>query len=329
MANFISVPVKKFGNEDFSNPGDGTTGYNTMGIDVNKIIYAFDTETNLGKAVSAQTDSGDTITITGHGLQVNDAIYFDAECEATTVLANRVYFVKTVPTANTITVSDTLGGSVQNIAADGTSDTPNVFKIEGQIIYADTTNNGRPVDVIVNRGLIRQNHAGDTVQALSQNLLIVDCNEKNGIAYSGTDSNMIINTHRVMLSYDGGSDDWKTFYDASNTNMAGLDSPFVDVLELETSLNSAGTLAKFINHIGALGGPENFESLTVNGRTVSFPDVSASGIVRLTCVASAYESGSKTFLKIKGMGKNSWDTLVINTTLSNVVGSTDATNIVE
>ena len=100
MANLISVPVKKFGYEDFTNDSSGTTGYNTMALDVNKIIYAFDKETDLGKAVSAQTDSGDTITITAHGLQVNDAIYFDAEAEATNVLANRVYFVKTVPTSH-------------------------------------------------------------------------------------------------------------------------------------------------------------------------------------------------------------------------------------
>ena len=60
------------------------------------------------------------------------------------------------------------------------------------------------------------------------------------------------------------------FYDASKTNNAGFDSPFIHILEVETS--SDGVLEDFIQHIGALGGPENFESLTVNGNTVNFPD---------------------------------------------------------
>jgi len=119
------------------------------------------------------------------------------------------------------------------------------------------------------------------------------------------------------------------FYDASKTNNAGFDSPFVHVLESETSINSSGVLEDFVEHIGALGGPENFESLTVNGNTVNFPDQSASGIVRLKNVVNAYESGSKSYLKLKGMGKGGFDTLIVNDTLANLVASTDATNIVE
>tara|TARA_R100000734_G_scaffold4392_2_gene3836 strand:+ start:17361 stop:18347 length:987 start_codon:yes stop_codon:yes gene_type:complete len=328
MGNFISVPVIKYDGVDYSKTE--SAGYKTVGLATDHVIYARDIETKIGSTAS-QTATGDKITITGHGLSVDDAIYFTAEIEPTNILANRVYYVQAVHDANTISVADAQGdGTAQAIAGNDTV-AADVFKIEAEVIYADTCTNSRPIELLLKRGLIRQDHAGNTAQALSKQFFIIDCNKKNGVEFAGTDNNLVINTSRVILSYNttSGGDDWNMFYDASKTNNAGFDSPFIHVLESETSINSAGVLEDFIQHIGALGGPENFESLTVNGNTVNFPDQSASGIVRLKNVINAYESGSKTYVKLKGMGKNSFDTLVINDTLANVVGSTDSTNIVD
>jgi hypothetical protein len=318
MANFISVPAKKYGFEDYTI--EEAAGYKTIGLSTEHIIYARDIETKVG-ATAAQTASNNSITLTGHGLKANDAIYFSAEIEPTNILADRVYFVKTVVDADKFSVSDTIGGTEQAIAANDTV-AADIFRVEAEVIYADNTMPGRPIEVLLNRGVIRQNHAGSTISALSNQLLVVDVNEKNGISYSGTANNLVINTDRLILGYitTNGGDDWKVFYDTSKTNNAGLDSPFVDNLELETNLTSEK--AKFLIHIGALGGPENFESLTVNGNTVNFPDQSASGMVRLKSVVNAYEASSKSYLKIKGMGKPGFDTLIINDTLTNVVGST-------
>lgn len=326
MANFISVPAKKYGFEDYTI--EEAAGYKTIGLSTEHIIYARDIETKVG-ATAVQTASNNSITLTAHGLKANDAIYFSAEIEPTNILADRVYFVKTVVDADKFSVSDTIGGSEQAIAANDTV-AANIFRVEAEVIYADNTMPGRPIEVLLNRGVIRQNHAGNTITALSAQLLVVDVNEKNGVAYSGTANNLVINTDRVILSYESSSaDDWTTFYDTSKTNNAGLDTPFVEVLEIETSLDLAANKVRFINHIGALGGPENFESLTVNGNTVAFPDTTASGYIRLSSVVNAYEASSKSYLKVKGMGKPGFDTLIINDTLANVVGSTDATNIVE
>ena len=327
MANFISVPAKKYGFEDYTI--EEAAGYKTIGLSTEHIIYARDIETKIG-ATAVQTASNNSITLTAHGLKANDAIYFSAEIEPSNILADRVYFVKTVIDADKFSVSDTIGGSEQAIAANDTV-AANIFRVEAEVIYADNAMSGRPIEILLNRGVIRANHAGDTITGLSKQLFVIDCNKKNGVDFSGTANNLVINTDRVILSYNttNGGDDWNMFYDASKTNNAGFDSPFVDLLESETSINSAGVLEDFVQHIGALGGPENFESLTINGNTVNFPDQSASGIVRVKNVVNAYESGSKSYLKLKGMGKPGFNTLVINAALSAVVGSTDATHIVD
>tara|TARA_Y100000004_G_scaffold90265_1_gene101217 strand:+ start:1173 stop:2156 length:984 start_codon:yes stop_codon:yes gene_type:complete len=327
MANFITVPVKKYDGVDYTK--SESAGYKTVGLSSDHVIYARDIETLVG-ATAQQTAADNSITLTAHGLKANDAIYFSAEIEPTNILADRVYFVKTVVSADKFSVTDTLGGSEQSIAGNDTV-AANIFRVEAEVIYADTCTNTRPIKVTLNRGLIRLNHAAENAPALSKQFFVIDCNKKNGVSFSGTASNLVINTTRVILSYNttNGGDDWNMFYDASKTNNAGFDSPFVHVLESETSINSSGVLEDFVEHIGALGGPENFESLTVNGNTVNFPDQSASGIVRLKNVVNAYESGSKSYLKLKGMGKGGFDTLIVNDTLANLVASTDATNIVE
>ena len=189
MANFISVPAKKYHFEDYTI--EEAAGYKTIGLSTEHIIYARDIETKIG-ATAAQTASNNSITLTAHGLKANDAIYFSAEIEPTNILANRVYFVKTVVDADKFSVSDTIGGTEQAIAGDDTV-AANIFRVEAEVIYADNTMAGRPIEVLLNRGVIRLNHAGDTITALSAQLLPVDINKKNGIAYTGTANNLVIN----------------------------------------------------------------------------------------------------------------------------------------
>jgi len=328
MANFIKVPAIKYDGVDYSK--SESAGYKTIGLSTDKIIYARDIETKIGSTAS-QTATGDKITVTGHGLSVDDAIYFTVEIEPTNILADRVYYVQAVHDANTISVADAQGdGTAQAIAGNDTV-AADVFKIEAEVIYADTCTNTRPIELLLKRGVIRQDHAGNTISALSSQLLPVHINTKNGVDYSGTDLNLVINTDRVILSYESGSaDDWTVFYDTSKTNNAGFDSPFINILEVETSLDSASNKVKFINHIGALGSnaPLDFETLTVNGNVVNFPDQTASGFLRNDSVVNAYEASSKVYIKMKGMGKNSFDELVLGNTLDEVISTSMEDHVV-
>ena len=103
MGNFISVPVIKYDGVDYSKTE--SAGYKTVGLATDHVIYARDIETKGGSTAS-QTATGDKITITGHGLSVDDAIYFTVEIEPSNILANRVYYVQAVHDANTISVAD-------------------------------------------------------------------------------------------------------------------------------------------------------------------------------------------------------------------------------
>jgi len=76
--------------------------------------------TPLGPFVAE--NSTDVITIKGHGLSVSDRIVFIAVPNAslpTGITEGTVYFVKTAPDGDTITISATDGGSTLDITADG------------------------------------------------------------------------------------------------------------------------------------------------------------------------------------------------------------------
>lgn len=64
--------------------------------------------------------AGDTITKTAHGLAVGDRVYFTTLTGGTGLSLNRNYYVKTVPTADTFTVSLTNGGSTVDITVNYT-----------------------------------------------------------------------------------------------------------------------------------------------------------------------------------------------------------------
>jgi hypothetical protein len=74
--------------------------------------------TNKSNSVTF-TDTGDLVTLTAHGLVIGDAVGFTAITTTTGITINTTYFVQSVPTANTFTLSATRGGSVQSFTLNG------------------------------------------------------------------------------------------------------------------------------------------------------------------------------------------------------------------
>jgi hypothetical protein len=90
---------------------------------IGELIYVTDYEL-VTLSVTAIDAGTDTLTSVAHGLAVNQQIKFqDASLNGLTL--NQVYFVKTVPSSDTFTLSLTLGGTVVDIT--GTFTIPLVF----------------------------------------------------------------------------------------------------------------------------------------------------------------------------------------------------------
>lgn len=66
------------------------------------------------------TDAGDLIGLTAHGYSVGDVVVFPKITTTTGATINTRYFIKTVPDANSFTVSATSGGSTLALTTDGT-----------------------------------------------------------------------------------------------------------------------------------------------------------------------------------------------------------------
>ena len=90
----------------------------------------------------AFTDAGDVVTVTlpsgvvSHDLQVGDRVMFGTITSTTGITANTTYYVKTVPSATTLTLSATPGGTTLALTTNGTSTSISKaatrrFRIEG------------------------------------------------------------------------------------------------------------------------------------------------------------------------------------------------------
>jgi len=73
------------------------------------------------------TDAGDLVTIPEHGAVVGNKIVFGAITGTTGVVAGTEYFVKTVPSANTLTLSATDGGATLALTTNGTAASAAIF----------------------------------------------------------------------------------------------------------------------------------------------------------------------------------------------------------
>lgn len=67
------------------------------------------------------TDTGDIVTIPLHGASVGDIVKFGAITSTTGVTEGTEYFVKTVPSANTMTISATNGGATLALTTNGSA----------------------------------------------------------------------------------------------------------------------------------------------------------------------------------------------------------------
>lgn len=66
------------------------------------------------------TDAGDLVGLTAHGFAVGDTVVFPTITTTTGATINTTYYVKTVPDANSFTLSATSGGSTLALTTDGT-----------------------------------------------------------------------------------------------------------------------------------------------------------------------------------------------------------------
>jgi len=109
----------------YQKPTDNLTGRKTRGLLAAITTNAFVAdETAVGDGNSVWEADDEVITESSHGLNVGDRVRIAIDSGATGATAG-YYWVKTVPSSSTFTVSTTKGGATQAISADGVVD---VFK---------------------------------------------------------------------------------------------------------------------------------------------------------------------------------------------------------
>ncbi len=79
------------------------------------------------------TDAGDIVTVPHHGASVGDIIVFGAITTTTGVAAATNYYVKTVPTADTMTISATDGGATLALTTNGSAASATFPLVDGAL----------------------------------------------------------------------------------------------------------------------------------------------------------------------------------------------------
>tara|TARA_R110000796_G_scaffold40476_3_gene100236 strand:+ start:8274 stop:9302 length:1029 start_codon:yes stop_codon:yes gene_type:complete len=335
MANLISVSVLQYGSREF---GTTLAEAKTMVLSSEHIIYGTNVETALGINATVATAASDALTITAHGLTSGEYIRVgdvgnavgDFDIASSDFTPGKIFKQKITGADNVF-----LHGSEAHYADDTKQDITTgatglalpVYRVQGELIYADPAYGGLPIKITTVEPCVNMAD-GFGLSAKSNQLRAVEVNKKNGVAYDATtisEVNLMVNLDRVILTYEGAiaggasADDWATFYDTSNNNFAGLDSGFVDYLEIETSLD--GLKTSFVQHMGGLT-VSDVASLNVNGQTVAFPDTSVSGLVRCKNISSGFDNASgKAQLLLKSGGKPA-SILALDENIATAVAST-------
>jgi surface protein len=89
----------------------------TTGITTGMQVTGTGTPLTTSIAVTFQ-DSGDTVTLTAHGLSNDDEVAFPSITSTTGIVVNKIYYVVN-KTANTFQVSDSIGGAAKTLTTDG------------------------------------------------------------------------------------------------------------------------------------------------------------------------------------------------------------------
>ena len=319
MANLIKVSVLSWGGDTY---GTKLADAKTMLLSSEHIIYGTNVETDTGVDVTTATAATDAVaTGAAHGItdgeyvrigKVGDAVgTFDIASADYT--PGKIFKVKATGATGLFLHGSEAhydANTKQDITDDGADLTLDLVRVQGELIYADPAYGGIPIKVVTVEPCVNVAD-GFGLSAKSNQLRAIEVNKKNGIAYDAdtiSEVNLMINLDRVILTYEGNidggasADDWATFYDTSNNNFAGLDSGFVDYLQIETSLDGLAT--SFIQHMGAITAVSDLASLNVNGNIVAFPDTSLSGLVRCKNISSGFDNASgKAQLLLKSSGK--------------------------
>lgn len=109
-------------NGTYQKPSDNNTGRKTRGMLAAMTTNAqIADETLVGNGDSTWEADDEVITEAAHGLAVGDRVRISIDSGATGASAG-YYWVKTVPSSSTFTVSTTKGGTTQAISADGVVD---------------------------------------------------------------------------------------------------------------------------------------------------------------------------------------------------------------
>jgi hypothetical protein len=108
-----------FLNGVYAKPADNATPRQTRGV---LTAATTNTVTVSDAAIDSITIEADdeVWTKTAHGLAVNDEIELTAKTGGTGLTVGNTYFVKTVPSADTFTVSASIGGATTTISTDAT-----------------------------------------------------------------------------------------------------------------------------------------------------------------------------------------------------------------
>jgi hypothetical protein len=103
----------------YSKPTDNTTARKTRGL-ISAITTNVQNAATVGGSATVVAATG-VWTLSTHGLAVNDQVVLGAITTTTGVTADTVYYVKTVPSGSTFTLSATLGGAALTLVGDGST----------------------------------------------------------------------------------------------------------------------------------------------------------------------------------------------------------------
>ena len=333
MANLISVSVLQYGSREF---GTTLAEAKTMVLSSEHIIYGTNVETLLGVTLTGGVGDTNTFTFSGQtGLTAGEYVRVGnvgdgvatMDVLSSDLVAGTIFKVKDINSGNNPTMQTDEAGTTATVQNTESGLALKSFRVQGELIYADPAYGGLPIKITTVEPCVNMAD-GFGLSAKSNQLRAVEVNKKNGVAYDATtisEVNLMVNLDRVILTYEGAiaggasADDWATFYDTSNNNFAGLDSGFVDYLEIETSLD--GLKTSFVQHMGGLT-VSDVASLNVNGQTVAFPDTSVSGLVRCKNISSGFDNASgKAQLLLKSGGKPA-SILALDENIATAVAST-------
>jgi hypothetical protein len=97
-----------------------TAGTKYYAADYDGAVTTDSTPVSLGTVTF--TDSGDVVTVSAdHDLAVDDPVIVGTVTSTTGITAGTVYYVKTAPTATTLTLSATVGGGTLALTTNGSS----------------------------------------------------------------------------------------------------------------------------------------------------------------------------------------------------------------